>query len=132
MMSTLVDRTMQSGYSELMGMFQPDPQTASKLTRQQVDALRPKGPASPPFKIRDQAEIDQQLGAFALPEGYVQLPIFNHMEVAESDDLDLTGCDYVNTVDGYRFPAESTYASVEFLKDDLREPFTQAFNLTQD
>ena len=67
-----------------------------------------------------------------MPEGYVQLPIFNHMEVAESDDLDLTGCDYVNTVDGYRFPAESTYASVEFLKDDLREPFTKAFNLTQD
>ena len=24
MMSTIVNRTMQSGYSELMGMFQPD------------------------------------------------------------------------------------------------------------
>lgn len=41
-----------------------------------------------------------------------------------ADDLDLNGCSYVNAVDGYEFPAESTYISVEFLKDDLREPFT--------
>lgn len=49
-----------------------------------------------------------------------------------SDDLDLTGCGYVNTVDGYRFPAESTYYSVEYLKDDLREPIGNAFNLTRE
>ena len=47
-----------------------------------------------------------------------------------ADDLELTGCDYVNTVDSYRFPNEETYLSVEFLKEDLREPFTEAFNLT--
>ena len=49
-----------------------------------------------------------------------------------ADDLDLTGCDYVNAVDGYRFPDETTYSQVEFLKDDLREPFTAAFNLTEE
>lgn len=49
-----------------------------------------------------------------------------------SDDLDLPGCDYVNTVDGYRFPSESTYYSVEYLKDDLREPIGDAFNLSQE
>ena len=35
-------------------------------------------------------------------------------------------------MDGYRFPAESTYYSVEWLKDDLREPISAAFNLTED
>lgn len=53
------------------------------------------------------------------------------MEDTISDDLDLGGCDYVDTVDGYRFPAESTYYSVEWLKDDLRDPIGDAFNMTE-
>ena len=32
MMSTLVNRTIQSGYSELMGLYQPSTDTATKLT----------------------------------------------------------------------------------------------------
>lgn len=67
-----------------------------------------------------------------MPEGYVQIPIYDHNENSMADDLDLGGCSYVNAVDGYEFPAESTYISVEFLKDDLREPFTNAFNLTSE
>lgn len=88
-------------------------------------------PASPPFKIRNQKKLEEQLGAFALPEGFIQLPIFTHLEDNEADDLDLGGCEYVHTVDGYRFPNEETYEKVSFLEDDLREPFTQAFNLTE-
>ena len=38
----------------------------------------------------------------------------------------------MNTVDGYRFPNEDTYLSVEFLKEDLRQPFTEAFSLTSE
>lgn len=129
-MSTIVNRTMQSGYSELMGMFKPDAKDAPKLTSAQVNALAPEGVASPPFKVRGQKSINEDLGDLPLPEGYVQLPIYDHNEVSMGDDLDLTGCSYVNAVDGYEFPAESTYISVEFLKDDLREPFKNAFNLT--
>jgi hypothetical protein len=51
--------------------------------------------------------------------------------VTIDDDLDMCGCQYVNAVDSYTFPAESTYASVEWLKDDLREPISICFNLTQ-
>lgn len=47
------------------------------------------------------------------------------------DDLDMEGCSYVQRVDGYRFPAESTYTPVEFLKDDLRDPIGDCFNLTE-
>ena len=39
MMSTIVNRTMQSGYSELMGMFPPSAETATKLTTAQLNAL---------------------------------------------------------------------------------------------
>ena len=61
----------------------------------------------------------------------MQVPVFNHIETSMTDDLNLSGCNYVNEVDSYRFPAESTYYSVEYLKDDLRAPFTEAFNLTE-
>lgn len=127
--STLVNRTMQSMYSELMGMFPPtvnDP--ALRLTPAQQHALQPKGLASPPFKIRDQAGMSD----LALPQGFMQIPVYTHLLADMDDDLDLGGCGYVNKVDGYRFPAESTYANVEFLKDDLRAPISAAFNLTQE
>jgi len=39
MMSTLVNRTMQSGYSELMGMFQPSKEDGSKLNKRQIQAM---------------------------------------------------------------------------------------------
>ena len=45
------------------------------------------------------------------------------------DDLDLPGCNYVNKVDSERFPSEETYKNYFYLVDDLREPFTEAFNL---
>ena len=35
MMSTIVNRTIQSGYSELMGMFPPSKKDAVKLTAEQ-------------------------------------------------------------------------------------------------
>ena len=70
------------------------------------------------------------LGDNALPGGFNQVPLFNRDEQSLADDLDLNGCNYVNDVDSARFPAESTYAQVEFLKDDLRAPFTEAFGLS--
>ena len=51
MMSTLVNRTMQSGYSELMGMFHKEQNV--KLTPQQERALSLGGRASTPFYVRD-------------------------------------------------------------------------------
>ena len=51
MMSTLVNRTMQSGYSELMGMFQPNRNKSPKLTPDQMRALNLGGVAAPPFKV---------------------------------------------------------------------------------
>ena len=118
-MSTISNRTMQSGYVEIMGMFPPnDSKSSAKLTERQMKALQPKGLAAPPFEIRN-----KDLGSETpLPDGFVQMPIFNHLEGSMADDLDLNGCQYVFEVDSYRFTAEDTYLSVEWLKDDLREP----------
>lgn len=115
-----------------MGMFKPDPKKSVKLTHGQKEALQRDGAASPPFQVREHIGINNDLGDSPLPEGFVQIPIYNHMETSMADDLDLPGCDYVQAVDGYRFPAESTYSGVEYLKDDLRIPIAENFDLTED
>ena len=51
MQSTNVNRTMQSGYSELMGLYPPG--QAQGLTRQMQEAVSEGGQAYPLFKVRD-------------------------------------------------------------------------------
>ena len=82
------------------------------------------------MKVRSVDRINSELGDSSLPKGYVQLPIYNDMDPYSLDDLDFAGCSYVNKADGYNFPAESTYSDYEYLKDDLRWPFHEAYNLT--
>ena len=129
-LATDVQRTMQSGYSELMGMFTPDPLYAPKLTENQHSNLSQGGRGMPPLRVRNTSTLNSDLGLSALPDGYRPQSIGTHMEVSIMDDLDTTGCDYVQAVDGYRFPAESTYSSVEWLKHDLRDPISECFDLT--
>ena len=84
----------------------------------------------PPFKVRGVKEVNKIIGEPALPHGFRELPLSVFMETTMNDDLDLYGCEYVNEVESYTFPSESTYSSVEWLKDDLREPMQTCFNLT--
>jgi hypothetical protein len=70
------------------------------------------------------------MGLTPLPNGFRELPSGSFQNPTENDDMDMYGCDYVNDVDGYTFPNENTYASVEWLKDDLRDPIAVCFNMT--
>lgn len=79
------------------------------------------------MKIRNADQINFDLGRNPLPNGFVSVPIFNHKEATPVDDINMSGCSYVNNVDGYTFPADSTYTSVEYLLDDLRDPISEAF-----
>ena len=100
----------------------------TKLTEQQEKALEPKGVASPPFRVRELHDINESLMADALPFGYIQMPIFNRLNKHSlEDDLDESGCEYVDQAD--RFTDPDTYKNFSYLIDILREPFTQAFNL---
>lgn len=85
----------------------------------------------PPIKIRAATTYNQQLGLNALPLGFISIPIFSHKEADLLDDLDLNGCGYVNTVDGYTFPLEATYDSVDYLLDQLRIPISDCYNLSE-
>mmetsp|Transcript_34044 Transcript_34044/g.42010 ORF Transcript_34044/g.42010 Transcript_34044/m.42010 type:complete len:96 (+) Transcript_34044:255-542(+) len=57
--STNVNRTIQSGYSELMGLYPPGKGTP--LTKSQAEAVS-EGVAKPSFKVRDAAKLNKDLG----------------------------------------------------------------------
>jgi hypothetical protein len=111
-----------------MGLYPPGTTTA-QLTNYEISNLR-LGHGLPPMVVRSATKTNSDLGANALPEGFVSIPIKSHSNVALEDDLDLYGCEYVNTVDNARFPADSTYTSTWWLMDDLRAPISDMFNLT--
>ena len=133
MESTIFNRTMQSGYSELLGMFPPMNSTKEALSADQVAALRADGRSAPPFGVRNTADIEAALGDLALPFGYNQIPIYNKNNQPLDDDLDMGGCTYVSEVDGYRFPANSTYEPEPrgYLTQGLYEPINQYWALNQ-
>lgn len=85
----------------------------------------------PPFKVRGSKEVNKILGNAALPHDFRPQQLISFLDHSIHDDLDMYGCNYVNTVDGYTFPNEETYSSVEWLKDDLRDPISICFNLTE-
>lgn len=115
-----------------MGLYPSgsSPSTASLTANETANLNR----ASPPFNVNNEASINAGLGSSALPNDFVQIPIYSYLQPAKdvevlADDIDLYGCDYVAKVDA-RFPLDSTYTSVWWLMDALREPLQNCFNLT--
>lgn len=115
----------------MMGLFPPGSLTdKQKLSVKQSNGLSFGERGLPPIKIRDAQQVNFDLGIDPLPNGFVSIPVFSHKEATIYDDINMAGCSYINAVDGYNFPADSTYTSVDYLLEDLREPITEAFNLT--
>ena len=108
-----------------MGLFPPGSLTnEQKLTQKQSAGLIAGDRGLPPLKIRDATSINSALGLDPLPNGFVSIPIYSHMENTILDDINMGGCPYLNAVDGYNFPADSTYESVNYLLEDLRSPIS--------
>jgi hypothetical protein len=98
----------------MIGMFPPNTDDCynCKLSGPEQLNLIEGGVGFPPMNIRNAASVNSDLGDFALPEGFQQVPIFSDLdpapEVPYNDDLNIYGCPYVETVDE-RFGKDSTY-----------------------
>lgn len=129
--TTSYDRTFQSGFSELMGLFPPGTLSADELLSEaQLSGLETESRGMPPMSIRNAQSINLDLGTNPLPNGFVSIPIFNFNNKPMLDDINYTGCSYVNAIDSYNFPNDATYDSVDYLLDDLRAPISEAFGLS--
>ena len=75
--STDVLRTIQSGYSELLGLYPPGA-GAEQMADGEVRSLK-SGKGMPPMQIRDADRINNNLGFAALPEGFVSIPVLTYI-----------------------------------------------------
>jgi len=114
-----------------MGLYQPNKASANKLTKDQMKSLKSSF-GLPPFKVRQSTAINDKLDDMPLPNGFISIPIYNINDASENDDLDLSGCEYVDIIDGANFPADATYETVWYLVDYLREPMKKCFSLTDE
>ena len=89
--STNVNRTITSGYSELMGLYPLGKGTP--LTTAQASII--SGVASPPFKVREANKINKNLKLDALPGRPVQVPIFTYNDNNLNDEVSVQGCPFV-------------------------------------
>lgn len=75
--------------------------------------------------MRDATDLNAQLGAEALPNGFVSLPIFTFIDASVSDDVGYSGCQYAaDTVDMRRHDNtnyQDYWWVAEFAKDPLAE-----------
>jgi len=78
--STDVQRTMQSGYSELMGIYPPTLAKAPEMTSGEQQALQEGGRGMPGISVSNSTAINEELGVQALPNGFVSVPIFTFVE----------------------------------------------------
>ena len=114
MQSTNVNRTMQSGYSELMGLYPPSHESPFVLTPEQSEAL--KTISAPPFKVKDADAINEKLGNLPLPEGFVQIAIteFNNHDI--HDDASTDGCPFINDDGKKREVDDSIWAKYNWMQ----------------
>lgn len=130
MQSTNVNRTMQSGYSELMGLYPPG--SGDTLTHAMQDSVNLGGPALPPFKVRDLAEINDQLGEDALPGRPIAVPIFVFNNDDIHDDASYDGCPFIEDVESARINDDEVFAPFDWMMDGARGPIQEMYNLTDD
>ena len=127
--STDVNRTIQSGYSELMGLYPPKKSGAAPLTEGMVKNLE-DGIGMPPFKVRDAKKINTQLGFAALPDDFMSVAIFTFENGDIHDDADTSGCRWIEDTIGPRVEDPSVWDKYEYMRADTHVPVQEALNLT--
>jgi len=113
--STGVDRTLQSTYSELQGLYY-----------QNTNKPVPRGWALPPLKVRSANTIKSDF-----LERYSQVPVFSFLEkTTPLDDIQPGGCLYAYTFNSDHWNKEATYEEIaDFILPVLREPVGKAFGV---
>jgi len=127
MQSTDFYRTLQSGYSELLGMMTEAKNPSLKLTKAQLKMER----GAPKFNVRNSKKIASQLKDNATPEGFISVPIYTFMQSTWDDHLNMgDACNYVQQISNQLAPQDSSYSEALFTRDVLAQPFAVDFNNT--
>jgi hypothetical protein len=131
MQSTDVNRTMQSGYSELMGIYPPQAAEAVKLTAGEQKSLK-EGRGLPRMSLRDASSINEELGENALPNGFVSVPITTFVDLNIMDDVSYDGCTYANAEVTDRRHIDPTFNDYWWIANFTRDPLAEAMGVSYD
>lgn len=120
---------MQSGYSELMGLYPPNQSGAPSLTQEEYASLR-SGKAMPPFNVQNEQAINDQLAYQALPFNFTALPLTTFANHDIWDDCGFNGCKYADETNDARKDDPLIYSNFTSISEAAK-PGTQAYlNLT--
>ena len=124
--STDYYRTLQSGYSELLGLQGED----DRMPQLSEGQLKSRKAFSIPFNIRRFNEVNSSLGSDAAAKGFIEFPIKGYMntEVWANSLLD-SSCNFAAKVDGALYPnlGDGRY---DWLVSGLRGVYQKDFHLT--
>ena len=126
MQSSAVLRTIQSGYSELMGMYPPGEANGAEKLQDTHVASFAEGKAAPPFKVRDYSKINTDLGHSALPNDFTSEAIFLRMGYDVHDDIRSHGCHHIKRENRDRLKHKEMWLPYMKMKDDTTDPFSKA------
>jgi hypothetical protein len=131
-MSTDFYRTIQSGYSELLGMLHT--LDRPRLRRKQI--IAPAFSGMPPFRVRRQNSIAKDLGEHAIVAGFVSIPIYLTIDAYFENDLSANGCENYLKVRGARsvspIPFLGELHTVKVLAPAFAKIFNSSFHYSEE
>ena len=113
---------MQSGYCELIGLYLPGEANTDTLK------LADLGVAAPPFTVRNAPELSAELGDWALPFGFVQVPLMNE-RIGALEDILTESCPKYEQIYKGVFQDPGFVARMEGLAQVFREPLGRALEI---
>ena len=129
--ATNKNRTVQSGYSELLGLYPPSDKSPL-LSEPQKQALQDGGVAAPPFGVRNSAEINSEVGDTALPNGFAAIDIFMFNNYDINDDVYNQGCPFITDTEKAGLDDDAIFAPYDWMKAADRAPIKATFDLTDE
>lgn len=130
MQSTDVNRTIQSGYSELLGIYPPTESKGEQLSEGEQKSLS-SGRGMPRMNIKDASTINQELGANPLPNGFVSVPITTFADANIEDDVSYGGCPYAEDEVHSRRYVDTTYQDYMWMAGFVRDPLAEGLGVDQ-
>ena len=119
-------RTIQSAFSELMGLYPPG---TDVLTDSWKTSLALATIPSMPFTVRDADKILATLENSALPEAFEAIPVVNYEEGNLNNDANDSGCPAAWQNFLVTRELDETYADWAYVFDSVRVPVAIAMNL---
>lgn len=96
-----------------------------RLNNHQIKSLRKTG--LPPFKVRREYSISNDLGMFAIKEGFVQIPIYVSIDPYFGNDLAANACQFYFNVRSQRVASPITFLNELHTVRELAPAFTKIF-----